>query len=61
MYNTDELERQALAAIKEHKLMFIEHLVAYLPCSKPTFYELKLNESNAIKKAIEENRISKRV
>jgi hypothetical protein len=56
MYDTKELERKSLEAIKEHKLMFIEHVVAYLPCSKPTFYEHKLNELNSIKKAIEENR-----
>ena len=61
MYNTEELERKAIEAIKEHKLMFIAHTVAYLPCSKKTFYDHKLHESNAIKKAIEENRIGKKV
>lgn len=61
MYDTKELEKKALAAIKEHKLMFIEHVVAYLPCSKKTFYEHKLHESNSIKKEIEENRTSKKV
>lgn len=59
-YDPKELEKKALAAIKKHKLMFIEHIVAFLPCSKPTFYELKLNESNAIKKAVEEMRIGKK-
>jgi hypothetical protein len=61
MYDTKELERKALEAIKEHKLMFIEHVVAYLPCAKKTFYEHNLHESNAIKRAIEENRTSKKV
>jgi len=61
MYDTKELEQKALEAIKEHKLMFIEHVVAYLPCSKPTFYEHKLNEVDTIKRAIEENRTSKKV
>ena len=61
MYDTKELERKSLEAIKEHKLMFIEHVVAYLPSSKPTFYEHKLNELNSIKKAIEENRTVKKV
>ncbi len=51
-YNTEELEKMALAAIKEHGLIFIEEVVSFLPCSKPTFYEHGLNESNAIKKAI---------
>lgn len=51
-YNRDELERMSLEAIKKHNLFFIEDIVAYLPCSKPTFYEHKLNESNAIKDAL---------
>lgn len=59
-YKTEELEKKALAAIKRHKLMFIEHIVAYLPCSKVTFYEHKLNESNAIKKAVESMRVSRK-
>ena len=59
-YDPKELEKKAIKAIKTHKLMFIEHLVAYLPCSKPTFYDLKLNESNAIKKEIELMRISRK-
>ncbi len=53
-YKTEELERLSLEAIHKHKLFFIEDIVAYLPCSKPTFYEHKLNESNAIKDALTE-------
>lgn len=59
-YDPKELEQKALAAIDKHKLMFIEHIVAFLPCSKTTFYDLKLHESNAIKKAVEEMRVSKK-
>ena len=59
-YDVKELEKKALAAIKRHKLMFIEHLVAHLPCNKTTFYALKLNESNSIKKAIETMRVSRK-
>jgi hypothetical protein len=59
-YDVKELEKKSLAAIKKHKLMFIEHIVAFLPCGKTTFYDLKLNESNAIKKAVEEMRVSKK-
>jgi hypothetical protein len=59
-YDKKELEKKALIAIEKHKLMFLEHIIAFLPCSKPTFYDLKLNESNAIKKAVEEMRISKK-
>jgi len=56
-YNTKELERKSIEAIEKHKLFFIEDVVAYLPCSKPTFYEHKLHESNAIKELLEKNKI----
>jgi hypothetical protein len=59
-YKTEELEKKALAAAKRHKLMFIEHIVAYLPCSKETFYNHKLHESDAIKKIIDSNRIGRK-
>jgi hypothetical protein len=59
-YNIKDLEKKALAAINKNKLMFMEHIVAFLPCSKTTFYDLKMHESNAIKKAVEEMRIGKK-
>jgi len=59
-YKTEDLEKKALAAIKRHKLMFIEHIVAYLPCDKTTFYAHKLHESNSIKKAVESMRVSRK-
>src|SRR6056300_466442 len=59
-YDKKELEKKALTAIDKHKLMFIEHIVAFLPCSKTTFYALELNESDSIKKAVEEMRVSKK-
>jgi len=51
-YKTKELEKQAIEAIEKYKLFFIEDIVSYLPCNKTTFYEHKLNESNAIKEAL---------
>jgi len=56
-YKTEELEKKSLEAIDKHKLFFIEDVVAFLPCTKPTFYEHKLNESNAIKEALEKNKV----
>ncbi len=53
-YKTEELERLSVEAIKQHKLFFIEDIVAYLPCDKTTFYHHKLHESNAIKGALME-------
>ena len=51
-YKTEELEKQALEAIEKHKLFFIEDIVAYLPCSKHTFYDHKLHEVHTIKDAL---------
>ena len=61
MYDTNSLEKKALEAIKKHKLMFQEHLIAYLPCSKQTYYDHNLDKSDVIQKAIEENRVSRKV
>lgn len=61
MYKTEDLIKKTLTAVKKHKLMFIEHIIAYLPCSKETFYNHKLHEVDSIKKAIEENRVNKKV
>lgn len=60
-YNTEELERKSLTVIKRYKLVFIEEVVSYLPCSKQTFYEHKLDEVDAIKSAIEQNKVSRKV
>lgn len=60
-YNTDELEKKALAAIKRHNLVFIEDVVAYLPCDKTTFYRHECHECNAIKDALAENRVKTKV
>lgn len=59
-YNTKELKEQALKAIEKHKLFFIEDVVAFLPCAKPTFYEHFPNDSNDYKdiaEALNRNKI----
>ena len=56
-YKTEELEKKSLEAIDKHKLFFIEDVVAFLPCTKTTFYDHKLHESNAIKEALEKNKV----
>lgn len=59
-YKTEELERQAVEAIKEHGLIFIEEVVSFLPCSSSTFYDHQLEKSEAIKEAINFNKVSKK-
>jgi hypothetical protein len=60
-YKYSELEKQALEAIEKHKLFFIADVVCYLPCSYVTFYDFKLNESNAIKDALSKVKIDIKV
>jgi hypothetical protein len=63
-YDTNKLYEQAVKAIKENNLFFIEDVVALLPCSKPTFYDhipVNSNEFNNLKELIEENRVSEKL
>ena len=58
-YDKDKIFQKAIDAIKKHKLLLIEEVVCYLPCSKETFYQffpIKSDESDAIKEAMEENK-----
>ena len=60
-YDTKELERQSLDAITKYKLIWIEEVVSYLPCSRSTFYDLQLDKSDTIKEAISKNKIDLKV
>jgi hypothetical protein len=61
-YDKAKLEKQAIEVItNDPYVVFVEDLVAYLPCGKTTFYALELNESNAIKEALDQNRINLKV
>ena len=55
-YDKKELERQSLEAIGKYKLIWIEEIVSYLPCSKQTFYDHGLDKLDTIKDAILKNR-----
>lgn len=63
-YKTEDLFNTAIEQIKKHKLFFIEDIIAFLPCSKPTFYEHFPNDSNYYKRMFEElekNRVELKV
>ena len=63
-YDTKELFEKAKDVIVKHKLFFIEDIVAFLPCSKPTFYEhfpIDSNEINELKELLETNRTELKV
>lgn len=56
-YKTSDLEKQALKAIEENDLVFINEVSYYLPCSRATFYNQGLDKLDSIKETIEKNRI----
>lgn len=59
-YDRNKIFKQAQDVIKEHNLFFIDDIVAWLPISKPTFYEffpLESNELNELKKMLEDNKV----
>lgn len=63
-YDTNKLYNTAIEAIKEHKLFFIDDIVAYLPCTTSTFYEkfpTKSDKSEHLKELLESNRITEKV
>lgn len=58
-YDKNKILEQAKEVTEKNKLFFIEDVVSYLPCSKPTFYEFfppDSNELNTIKDLLEKNR-----
>lgn len=59
-YDKNKLYQQAKEAIEKHNLFFIEDIVAFVPCSKPTFYEhfpVDSNELNSLKDMLEDNKV----
>ena len=63
-YDKKKIFEQAKEVIVKHKLFFIEDIVAFLPISKPTFYEyfdINSNEFNELKELLETNRVSLKV
>jgi hypothetical protein len=60
-YDTKELEAQALDAISKYKLIWIEEVLSYLPCSKQTFYDHGLDKLDSIKDSILKNRTDLKV
>ncbi len=49
MYKTEDLLKTAKEEIIKNRLIFIEDIIAFLPCHKSTFYEHFPNESDNYK------------
>lgn len=56
-YSKKKLEELALNAIKEHKLTWHDEVVAFLPCTRSTYYNKQMEQLDTIKDAILHNRL----
>jgi hypothetical protein len=59
-YDRNKIYEQAQEAIKKHNLFFIDDIVAFIPCSKPTFYDffpIDSDKLNTLKSLLEENKV----
>jgi hypothetical protein len=60
-YDKKKIFEQAKEAIVKHKLFFIDDIIAFLPISKSTFYEWKLEQSDELKDLLNINRTELKV
>jgi hypothetical protein len=63
-YDRKKIFEQAKEMIVKHKLFFVEDIVSFLPCAKPTFYDFfppESNELNELKGLLETNRTTLKV
>jgi len=60
-YKKADMIKQCLKAIEENGLMFIDEIIAFVPFSKATFYNHKLEQLDSIKDLVEQNKISTKV
>lgn len=63
-YDRKKIFEQAKEMIVKHKLFFVEDIVAFLPCSKQTFYDffpVESDELDTLKTLLEVNRTTLKV
>lgn len=63
-YDRVKIFEQAKEMIVKHKLFFVDDIVAFLPCSKSSFYEFYpdgSDELDELKELLEQNRVTLKV
>lgn len=60
-YDKNKIYEQAKHAIVKHKLFFIDDIIAFLPCSRSTFYEWEMDKSDELKELLHQNRTELKV
>ena len=64
MYDRKRIFEQAKEMIVKHKLFFVEDIIAFIPCSKQTFYDffpVESDELDSLKTLLETNRTELKV
>lgn len=64
MYDRKKIFEQAKEMIVKHKLFFVEDIIAFIPCSKQTFYDffpVESDELDTLKTLLEVNRTTLKV
>lgn len=59
-YDKEKIFKQAKEQIKENNLFFVQDIVAFIPCSRSTFYELfpdGSDELDTFKELLESNKV----
>ena len=60
-YNKEEILEKAKEAIVEHRLFFIDDIVAFLPISRATFYNWDFDKLDELKELLNQNRTELKV
>ncbi len=60
-YDAKELEKKAIEAIKKNKLIFLDEVICYLPCSARCFYGKELHKLPSILDLLNENKVEEKV
>ena len=63
-YDRVKIFEQAKEMIVKHKLFFVEDIIAFIPCSKQTFYDffpVESDELDSLKTLLETNRTTLKV
>ena len=63
-YDRVKIFEQAKEMIVKHKLFFVEDIIAFIPCSKQTFYDffpVESDELDTLKTLLEQNRTTLKV
>ena len=58
-YDRKKIFEQAKEMIVKHKLFFVEDIIAFIPCSKQTFYDffpVESEESDVLKELLGKNK-----